>query len=432
MAQGEFSGRAIAAASGAALAFMLSVSSYVNPIFGVFLVPLTHEFGWGRLEISVTHTFQSWTMAFLFLFTGRLMDRFGVRAILLPGSALLALTIASMSLQTGSIALLYAQYTLVGVCGALGGMVAVAKVVSGWFHHNRGILLSVMAVCGLASSAIVPQFANFMIEHLGWRQAYLGLGAFMLVIGLPVIALLIREQPTMIAARTRQKRQEAHAKFGMTSAEACRTRAFVLCVAFAALVIITNTAMLAHTIPMLTDRGIARGTAVTVISLAALGGACGHLVIGFLLDRVNSPRLAIPFALLALCGVLLLHQGSGPLAYLTGGVLMGVGITADFAVIPYFLTRFFGLRAFAQIYGFLWSAAAIASGLGPPAMGAIFDWTGSYSWALVAVEINLLLIVACLALMPAYRFPARLSAFEETQAEAETQAGRLQPVAGAG
>jgi len=79
------------------------------------MVPLTHEFGWGRGEISATHTFYSWTMAACFIVTGRMMDRFGVRAVILPGIVLLACTIALMSLQTGSIALLYGQYMIIGV-----------------------------------------------------------------------------------------------------------------------------------------------------------------------------------------------------------------------------------------------------------------------------------------------------------------------------
>src|SRR5580658_8396357 len=160
----EFSWRSTSAAFGAGVGFILSVSAFVNPIFGVFMVPLTREFGWGRGEISATHTFYSWTMAACFLVTGRLMDRFGVRAVLLPGIALLSLTIASMSLQTGSITVLYAQYMMVGVCGSLGGLLAYSKVIAGWFHHHRGILLSVMSVGGIVSAGLVPQLANVLIN----------------------------------------------------------------------------------------------------------------------------------------------------------------------------------------------------------------------------------------------------------------------------
>lgn len=434
MAESEFNGRSITAAVGAGIGFMLSVSAFVNPIFGVFMVPLTHEFGWGRGEISATHTFYSWTMAACFLVTGRLMDRFGVRAVLLPGIALLACTIASLSFQTGSIALLYAQYMMIGVCGSLGGLLAYSKVISGWFHHRRGILLSVMSVGGIISGGLVPQLANLFINDFGWRGAYLALGALMLVIGLPVVGLLVREAPMVIAARQAGKREQLseQQKLGLTGAEARRSWAFVLCVASAALVIVTNSAMIAHTVPLLTDSGLTRGNAVMVMTLIGIGGGCGHLLCGYLLDRTNTPRIAMPFAVLALIGVLLLQYGSGYGVYLAAGACLGAGITADSAVIAYFITRFFGIRAFGEVYGMLWAIAAIVSGLGPPLMGWVYDKTGSYQWGLTAVEGALLLIMLCYFLMPAYRFPARLHAFaadEDTGGAAV--GGQLQPAGSA-
>ena len=433
MADSEFNRPSITAALGAGVGFILSVSAFVNPIFGVFMVPLTHEFGWGRGEISATHTFYSWTMAACFLVTGRLMDRYGVRAVLLPGIALLSLTIASMSLQNGSIAVLYAQYMMVGVCGSLGGVLAYSKVISGWFHHHRGILLSVMSVGGIVSSGLVPQLANAMINDFGWRGAYLGLGALMLAVGLPAVGLLVRESPMVIAARDAGRRGQTREqqKLGMSGAEARRSWAFALCVASAALVIVTNSAMIAHTVPLLTDRGLPRGSAVMVMTLIGIGGGCGHLLCGFLLDRINTPRLAIPFAACALIGVLLLQYGEGYPLYLLAGACLGAGITADSAAIAYFLTRFFGIRAFGEIYGMLWAIAAIVSGLGPPLMGWVYDKTGSYQWGLTAVEGALVLIMLCYFLMPPYRFPARLHAFQADDDTAPETQDRLQPVGNA-
>ena len=428
-ADSEFNRRSITAAIGAGVGFMLSVSAFVNPIFGVFMVPLTHEFGWGRGEISATHTFYSWTMAACFLITGRLIDRFGVRAVLLPGIALLSFTIASLSFQTGSIALLYAQYMMIGVCGSLGGLLAYSKVISGWFHHRRGILLSVMSVGGIVSAGLVPQLANFLINDFGWRGAYLALGALMLVIGLPVVGLLVREAPIVVAARSAAGRaSHEQQKLGLSGREARRTWAFALCVASAALIIVTNSAMIAHTVPLLTDRGLTRGNAVMVMTLIGIGGGCGHLTCGYLLDRINTPRVAIPFAILALVGVLLLQYGEGYPLYLVAGACLGAGITADSATIAYFISRFFGIRAFGEVYGMLWAIAAIVSGLGPPIMGWVYDKTGSYQWGLTGVEGALLLIMLCYFLMPAYRFPARLHAFaaDTDEAEAAAMGGRLQ------
>src|ERR1039458_6478483 len=64
-------------------------------------------------------------------------------------------------------------------------------------------------------------------------------------------------------------------------------------------------------------------------------------------------------------------------------VLIGLGLGAEAALTPYLLTRYFGLRSFATLYGFTWTAYAIAGAIGPMLMGMAFDVTGSYTLLLV-------------------------------------------------
>ena len=65
-------------------------------------------------------------------------------------------------------------------------------------------------------------------------------------------------------------------------------------------------------------------------------------------------------------------------------------------------------------------------------MGWVYDKTGSYQWGLTAVEGALLLIMLCYFLMPAYRFPARLHAFQaDDDADSVVTDGRMQPAGNA-
>jgi hypothetical protein len=52
-------------------------------------------------------------------------------------------------------------------------------------------------------------------------------------------------------------------------------------------------------------------------------------------------------------------------------------------VTPYILSRYFGLRSFAMLYGFTWTAYAVAGAIGPVLMGSVFDATASYQTLLV-------------------------------------------------
>ncbi len=45
---------------------------------------------------------------------------------------------------------------------------------------------------------------------------------------------------------------------------------------------------------------------------------------------------------------------------------------------PYLLSRYFGLRAFGEIYGYAFTAFVLGAVIGPLVMAASFDFTGSY------------------------------------------------------
>jgi MFS family permease len=72
-------------------------------------------------------------------------------------------------------------------------------------------------------------------------------------------------------------------------------------------------------------------------------------------------------------------------------------------VTPYLLTKYFGLRSFSTLYGFTWTAYAIAGALGPVIMGKAFDATGSYSMLLVYLSVSTLIAAVLMLFLPRYR-----------------------------
>jgi cyanate permease len=72
-------------------------------------------------------------------------------------------------------------------------------------------------------------------------------------------------------------------------------------------------------------------------------------------------------------------------------------------VTPYLLSRYFGLKSFSTLYGFTWTAYAIAGAVGPIVMGRAFDATGSYSALLVQLAAVTLVAGALLLLLPGYQ-----------------------------
>jgi MFS family permease len=423
MADREFSYGSVAAATASALGLMAGASVVVHGTFGVFLPSLTKEFGWSRAEISTGLTVWSWVQALMIPVVGRLMDRYGVRAFMIGGMLLLAAAMVGLAAQDGSLYVLLGLYGVIGLCSSFGGFVGNAKLVSGWFSGRRGLVLALVAMGTGIAGGLIPQWTGLSVTHLGWREAYLVVAVYVLILTVPVFFFL-RESPAVLAARARGNALSKTDATGMSVKEASRYSAFWLCMG----ALVLNTALLGlnlHMVPLLIDRGLTPQTAATVLSAQVFGSTIIYLVAGYLLDRISTPKLAVFFSLSALAGLVIIHVGSGFGTLLFAGMLIGAGTTGEGSVVPYFLTRYFGIKAFASIYGLMWGVAAVANGIQPVILGAVFDKTGSYSWGLFYCEACVFCVALCFFALPRYRFAARLPAqdaepVEEALGEAQS------------
>ena len=201
---------------------------------------------------------------------------------------------------------------------------------------------------------------------------------------------------------------QAHVR-GLRGIEACAAlrspHFWMLAVAFFCIPIVAN-GTIVHLVPLLTDRGIRADRAVVVFSGIGASLIVGRLLCGFLLDRFFGPHVAIAFVVLPALGVATLLASRDPLLTAFGAVLIGLGMGAEVDLIAYLQSRYFGLRAFGQIYGYLFAVFTIGSGLGPFAMGAAYDATGSYRPALIAFVVVLVCAAWLLLRLPRrYPFP---------------------------
>src|SRR5271155_2688095 len=66
-----------------------------------------------------------------------------------------------------------------------------------------------------------------------------------------------------------------------------------------------------------------------------------------------------------------------------GMVLLGMGLGTEIDLIAFLITRYFGQRAFGQIYGYFFMIFGLGSGVGPLLGGVTYDRAGSYNPALI-------------------------------------------------
>ena len=79
-------------------------------------------------------------------------------------------------------------------------------------------------------------------------------------------------------------------------------------------------------------------------------------------------------------------------------------MTAVQMLLPYLITRYFGLRATSEIYGVSLAANVLAIGTGPLLLSWAFEATGSYTIPMIVAAGATVVAAALIATMGPYRF----------------------------
>lgn len=370
----------------AAIGLFMGYGPIVTFTFSVFFKPLSQEFGWSRAQVSLAFSLSLLVMSIAFPTVGRLVDRHGARKVIVPSVLLFGLGLISFVLLSPRLWHLYVIYIGLGFVGGGTAPVPYSNVLAHWFDKRRGLALGV-AMVGLGLGAfIMPSLAQRLIDAGGWRWAYICIGFMVMLVAIPVVALFLKETPQMLGltpdgepteSRTAETRKE-----GLAFLEARRTSTFWIMLGAFFLMSASVHGCLIHLVPLLTDRGISPQSAALAASL--LGGALllGRVGAGYLLDHFFASAVASTFFCGAAFGFVLLWSGmTGSLAFVAA-FLVGLGMGAEGDIIAYLVSRYFGLLAFGEIYGYAFAAFTLGGVVGPLLMGIGFDSTGSYRFVL--------------------------------------------------
>ncbi len=380
----------------ACLGVMVGFGSLFVYTFGVFLKPLSAEFGWTREAISRGFGLAALMVAICSPSIGQALDRYGPRRIILPCMTVFGCGIASLALLRPHLWQFYATCILVGAVGNGAAHLAYSRAISTWFWKRLGLALAlVMAGAGLGAM-ILPVLAQAVIGRAGWRTAYLVLGSLSLLVGLPLTGRYVRERAPVSASAGPVPAT------GMKWQEGLRTFHFWIIVVVLFVSSVSMNGSITHLSALLTDRGVTAGGAALSVSLLGGSSLAGRFSVGWVLDRYFGARIAFVVYLLTAGGILLLARADHLLTGCLAAGLIGVGAGGEADITPYLLTRYFGLHAFSTLYGITWTFYAIAGALGPVILGRAFDSTGSYTSLLTLLAAALALASGLMLLLPRY------------------------------
>jgi MFS family permease len=369
-----------------ATAFLVLFMAYgTQYAFGVFFAALVEEFGWSRASLSGVFSLYALVYSLFALGSGRLTDRWGPRAVISIGGALLGIGLMLMSRVTA----LWQPYLLYGTVAALGMSTAYVPcnaTVAKWFTRRRGIAVGLASAGGSLGTFALPPVAHLMVSALGWREAYVVFGAAVLLT-LNALALLMRRDPEAmglvpdgVPAGRAPARSGAHPS-GWTVAQALRTRAFWMLYGLFAATWTPVFIPLVHLVPMARGFGVPPFLAATLVSAVGVAAMAGRLVMGAASDRIGRRgALAVALVLQVLAFAGFAWSRELPALY-AASLLFGFSYGAASTLFTPTVAEFFGREHAASLAGLLFALAGSMAACGPFAAGFIYDRAGDYRLA---------------------------------------------------
>jgi MFS family permease len=344
---------------------------------GIFLQPMSLATGWSRTSISMAALLNFLCMGPASFCWGALSDRFGTRAVVLSGGALLGfgLVAASQATTVGQFQLLFG--VIIGV--AAGSFYApLTATATRWFTQHRSLAVAlVSAGMGIGSMTLSP-LARWLITNYDWRIAMFALGALAWLLIIPA-ALLVRKPPALPRAAS------AAATAAIGSGEFTVARA--LCTPqFAAIAFTYFACCAAHSGPIFhmvsyaIDCGVPAMVAATVFGAAGLASLSGRIVGGLAADRVGAKRTIIVGLALQALSVSLYLFTRDLASFYALAVTFGLAYGAVMPLYAILVREYFGARIMGSTFGAANMASTLGMAIGPWAGGWLYDAFGSYFW----------------------------------------------------
>jgi predicted MFS family arabinose efflux permease len=375
---------------------------------GLFMEPVSKEFGWGRTLFASGVSIATFTTAIASPFLGIIVDKWGARRLALPGVLLTMLSMTLFGLTNGQVWMWVALWLFFGLASACIKSTVWTVAVLGVFTRSKGLALALVMSGTALSQVVVPPLGNWLIADFGWRAAYVWLG---LGWGLPtfLLAFLFFYDLHDVAARRRAKEAESAAKAaavdlpGLTVAQASRDWALWRVGISSFVVMVLTQGLMAHLIPIMTDAGVSRTNAALLSSLSGIAGIVGKLITGVLLDRFRPNWIGgLTLGAAALTFLFLMEGLNSPAAIVFALMVNGYAAGTKTQITGYLTASYGGMKSFGVVYGVMAALMAAAAGLGPLVAGAVYDLTGDYGPFLLAGAIGCAFGGMMIISLPAY------------------------------
>lgn len=362
---------------------------------GLFIEAWTAEFGWTRAQASLGILGSTLALAAVLPFIGSIVDRYGLVTPVMISLLGLSLAYVLLGMFVQSIASFVMLAMLQAILGSASSPLAYTRAINSVFDKQRGLALGVALSGAGAAATFGPSLVSSAIDAFGWRGAYYAMALFTLVVGTVIIIVLAR----LKSAKTSAQIDVQAAREGLKAAKASATYWLVMAAIFCLSLGLGG--LMIHFVPILLDIGLTISEAVKVAGVIGIAVVLGRLLVGFAVDRIFAPHVAIAILFACICGVLAL-AAFGSVVAVPAAFVIGFSVGAEVDLIGFLVAKYFGMHAYGQIYGRQYSTFLIATGLSPVILGAVRDVTGSYIASLFTAAAFITLSAALFARLPTF------------------------------
>jgi MFS family permease len=358
-------------------------SGFGNNVRSLLVLPLEQDFGASRTEVSLMATGGSLAVAFTGPIGGWLMDRYGVRSVML---ITLLITVAGYFLMAAASALWQVIFLFTVPLGLAYNWAILnsgAPVLNNWFNRQKARALSLLNVGHGAGALLLPVMA-LLITELGWRPAMVIAGFILLAMGLVAVAVT-RNSPEEMGLTPDGDPAPPHAGTpvnlamdGVTLAEAIRTLFFWTIALGSACMLFINLSIVFHMVPIVESRGESEGFGAMLLSLQLFMTVPIVLITAWGADRVDGNKVLVAMMILTALGVFLLREADGLLLYALAMTLLAFG-GSNWPILWAVLGHKYGRRHYNAIRMSIYSVLILGMSAGPLLAGYTYDETGGYS-----------------------------------------------------
>ena len=362
---------------------------------GLFIEAWIADFGWTRAQASLGILGSTLALAAVLPFIGSIVDRYGLVTPVMISLLGLSAAYVLLGLFVQSIATFVILAMLQAILGSASSPLAYTRAINTVFNKQRGLALGVALSGAGVAATFGPTLISNAIDAFGWRGAYFAMALFTLVVGAVIVIFLSR----LNGAKTPENIDTEAASKDFKIAKASRTYWTIMAAIFCLSLGLGG--LMIHFVPILLDLGLPTSAAVKIAGVIGIAVVLGRLLVGFAVDRIFAPWVAIAILFTCICGILALALLGSTVA-VPAAFVIGFSVGAEVDLIGYLVARYFGIHAYGQIYGRQYSAFLIATGLSPVILGAVRDVTGTYTASLFIAAAFMIVSAALFAKLPKF------------------------------